>query len=559
MPGISAALSLGLLLAPPVTQPPGVPDGADAQVSSPSTARQCNATLAIDPTDPLHLLAAADDYRNADANGQNVCVYYTSFDGGSTWIENLFPNPDNYFYCEHARVAFGPNGEPYFLARGAGSIDIITRIYVGTSTDGGVTIQNWRRATVEDKNAGDLDPRLVIDPGPGTYTGSVYVVFTHEGSTTLSSGLATSHDGGLHWRRQNFVSDSNYCIGSAPLVGMNGELYIAYYDFNDATIKLATSTDGGATWGVDVKVCDAAYLMIVPHTVFKTNSYPFLAIDRSAGPYGGTMYVCLATDPGTGSGADVFVTSSTDGGATWSALQRVNDDTTANSQFFPSIEVDSHGRVNVGFYDRRDDPKNVSPRYYVARSLDGGATWQKNVAAADVSFDPTHYPQGALIGDLTAVASSDHTLHAMWTDGRNGDDDIYQSTVDLDLFTDVAGISAATGGTANFTLDAGPNFQGAGYRVLGSVSGTAPGITLHGVNVPLNYDPFMLLTITAANSATFPGFSGALGSKGDATAAVVTPPIAPALIGLTMDFSFFVKSGGVVAWASSPTQLTIVP
>src|SRR5262249_4485101 len=163
-------------------------------------------------------------------------------------------------------------------------------------------------------------------------------------------------------------------------------VYFSYYDFTDHTLKFATSTDGGNTFGVDVKICDTDFLYVVPHTTFHTNSYPFLAIDRTSGPYAGNIYCCVASDQQTGTGADIWVSTSAAGGATWSALQKVNDDPTANSQFFPTIEVDANGRVNVGFYDRRDDAGDVKSRFYVARSLDGGATWQKNVPAADVSF-----------------------------------------------------------------------------------------------------------------------------------------------------------------------------
>src|SRR5678816_440836 len=107
----------------------------------------------------------------------------------------------------------------------------------------------------------------------------------------LWQDLARSLDGGVTWDLLGSFTDSNWCYGPGPVVGSNSELYVAYYDYSDFSIKLATSYDAGTTWGTDVKVCDAPFLTVVPHNVFKTNSYPCMAIDRSGGPYAGQLYV----------------------------------------------------------------------------------------------------------------------------------------------------------------------------------------------------------------------------------------------------------------------------
>src|SRR5262249_17753774 len=83
--------------------------------------------------------------------------------------------------------------------------------------------------------------------------------------------------------------------------------------------------------------------------------------------------------------------------------------------------------------------------------------------------DSTTYPQGSLIGDLTAVATAGHDLHAIWTDGRNLDDDIFQSKLELALFTDVDSLSAATGGTATLSIDPGPPPPGAAHPPLATL------------------------------------------------------------------------------------------
>ena len=51
-------------------------------------------TLAINPTDPNNIVAAANDYNTP--TGVPWCGFYTSFDGGETWREGLVPGyPDD--------------------------------------------------------------------------------------------------------------------------------------------------------------------------------------------------------------------------------------------------------------------------------------------------------------------------------------------------------------------------------------------------------------------------------------------------------------------------------
>jgi hypothetical protein len=50
--------------------------------------------------------------------------------------------------------------------------------------------------------------------------------------------------------------------------------------------------------------------------------------------------------------------------------------------------------------------------------------------------------------------------------------------------------------------------------VVGSVSGTSPGLTLNGVNIPLVVDAYTLYTVEQANQLPFSGTLGLLDSLG---------------------------------------------
>jgi hypothetical protein len=80
------------------------------------------------------------------------------------------------------------------------------------------------------------------------------------------------------------------------------------------------------------------------------------------------------------------------------------------------------------------------------------------------------------------------------------------------------------------------------YMLLGSFSGTNPGIGVHGVHVPLNPDLFTDFTAAYANSALLANTIGLLSPTGSAHAAFVVPPrVVPIeLLGLRLDFASMV-------------------
>jgi hypothetical protein len=87
---------------------------------------------------------------------------------------------------------------------------------------------------------------------------------------------------------------------------------------------------------------------------------------------------------------DIMFQSSDDGGATWSAAVRLNDDHGTNSQVNPAIAVDqTSGDLAVSWYDARNDlgsggagdtdgVPNDDVQTWATSSTDGGATIAPN-------------------------------------------------------------------------------------------------------------------------------------------------------------------------------------
>ena len=123
-----------------------------------------------------------------------------------------------------------------------------------------------------------------------------------------------------------------------------------------------------------------------------------------------------------------------------------------------------------------------------------------------------------------------------------------------------AAISIATGGAHTFTLDAGPSHGGRLYWIFGSLTGTAPGVSLGSVFVPLNPDPYTDITITLANSAVLATTRGILDAQGMAQAALHVPVINdPTAVGVVLHHAYLVYDANANYYlASNPVRLQLV-
>src|SRR5206468_1954643 len=92
----------------------------------------------------------------------------------------------------------------------------------------------------------------------------------------------------------------------------------------------------------------------------------------------------------TGRHSDIAFSRSTDGGLSWSAPARLNDDPPDNGidQFQPTIAVRADGLLGVTWHDRRYDPNGFLYDIAYTQSDDGGLTWNANRRVTDLSSDP---------------------------------------------------------------------------------------------------------------------------------------------------------------------------
>ena len=412
---------------------PRVPGAHIVDVSS--AARYSEPSIAVNPKDPSQVVVVYQGGKQA----QGVANAEYSRDGGTTFalaqgthatdwrvqgdVTTTFDNQGHVFLCY---LAFDHLGTTSYWAHGAGR----NGIFVRRSLDGG---KSWEKdaATVKAWPTGhevniqfEDEPRIFADNSPNSrYAGNLYVGWVEwqlEKSVMLFS---RSTDDGETWSDAKEVSvhpglprDDNGSLGGyLQAMASDGRMYAIWDDGN--SIMLTESRDGGVTFSVPRKVVEVGppYFGDVPG-VSRVEGFPQIAVDTSSGPNRGRLYLCWS-DYRNGD-VDVFVSSSASGAGAWSNPVRVNDDPIHDGadQFYQWMTVDPiTGAVYVMFYDRRDDPADRKTRVTLARSTDGGRSFD-NYAWTESAFQG----QQTFLGDYTWLAAFDNHVFGAWTEDAPG-------------------------------------------------------------------------------------------------------------------------------------------
>ncbi|MGH9179703.1 MAG: sialidase family protein [Acidimicrobiales bacterium] len=398
-------------------------------------------TVARNPTQPRNVVVV----HRVDLPGFSASLQI-SFDGGRAWQTTALPLPAGLDRPFAPDVAFAQDGTLYVTyvnLQGAGNRP--NNLWLSKSTDGGRTLSEPVRI------AGDLafQARLAVDAG-----GTVYVTWLKVADVAPYAIVAypspvvlvRSDDGGTTFSEPVAVSDAErQRVGAAsPAVDSAGNVVVLYQDFKRDSrdyqnldgpvweepfaLVVTTSRDGGRTWSKGVEVDDS----VVPTKRFLVFLPEFPSI--AAGP-NGSLYVAWAD--GRNGDLDAFVRRSTDGGVSWGAPVRVNDNRLKDGtdQYMPQVDVAPGGRVDVVFYDRRSDPSNLLTETYLAYSDDDGQTFE-NLPVSSAPFDSrVGFSANAKVepdfGSRLGIHSDDDETLTAWTDTRLGTEDTARQDVAL--------------------------------------------------------------------------------------------------------------------------------
>ena len=353
-------------------------------------------SIAINPKNPDNMIAAS--FQTGQPPKPRAGSYhYVTFDGGQTWKTVPTPDPKNLVQGDDV-VAFSNDGIAYHVHLSFDGIRLArppraeNGMIVNVSRDGGNT---WTDGTAAINHINTVipfedKPGLIVDNAPASRSkGNVYLAWTRfdvYGSSNPEHRsqiyFTRSTDQGQTFAMPFRISDTggdcldsdNTAEGAVPAVGPNGEVYVVWA--GPLGLVMDKSLDGGFTFGKDKVIGNTpGGWDFSVEGLDRANGMPVTGVDLSSGPNKGTLYVNWI-DARNGD-QDVFVMASRDGGETWSAPVRVNDDPAGNgkAQFFTWMAIDpADGSINVIFYDRRDGT-GTQTRLTLARSVDGGKTF----------------------------------------------------------------------------------------------------------------------------------------------------------------------------------------
>jgi hypothetical protein len=157
---------------------------------------------------------------------------------------------------------------------------------------------------------------------------------------------------------------------------------------------------------------------LLPHTNDQLSDVPAIAVDDGGSKYSGRLYVTMTTWAHRHLLVEVF--SSKDGGKTWRGPVFPAQPPATQDAFLPWVSVSAAGTVGVTWLDRRNDPKDLRYETFAAFSTDGGATFGAIQQVATARSNPHKSGWVNYLGWYAGSTWAGGKLYAVWPDTRTG-------------------------------------------------------------------------------------------------------------------------------------------
>jgi len=398
--------------------------GPNLNVSNDSIS-EAETYLAVDPTNPQYLVGAS----NINLSGRGQMMYRSS-DSGNTWSKiELVPTRKNH---SDPGVAFNSAGTVFTSTLDYTSAKTQVKFY--KSTDHGAT---WPTQLLVDDSPGNDKELGTIDYQVGSSCRDQIYVGWDDGKAQYAASTTAPNSG--VFRPKMVVQSKGSTIAGDMAVGppaASGSPAPAYYVWTSTankTINFSKSSNCGASWStfkVIATTADAYDYGIPAQCVRRALIYPTIGVDRSNSARRGWIYVvwndftaaqgggCISASDSNN--ANVWITRSADGGATWSPPARVNSNLPSVDHFNQWMGVDdADGTIHISWRDTRNDPNRQKTDVYYTKSTDGGVTFGAEVKVTSAMSDETTAGSSAdQYGDYEGIAVRNANGYPFWTDRR---------------------------------------------------------------------------------------------------------------------------------------------
>jgi hypothetical protein len=383
--------------------------------------------IAADPTTPQHLLSGGNDYSCSALQG-----FYSSDDSGAHWRQHCMPVVGA-GGCGDPNVAYDTRGHSFILGIGdcngfSGSI-VIQR-----SSDNGLTWSTAKKVIpplfpggITDKEWTEVDHSAT-----SPFKDHLYTSITQFDSASDSAiSVSVSTDGGNTFvtkqvdAKQIFPNSVDQFSDLA--IAKDGTVYVTWIrcpwnsgqtgDCGGTTAKvlMSKSTDGGLNWSTEKQITTAKLATdtagcgygCFPGSFERLSDIPVIDVDDSTG----ALWVGYYNNTGTNTRG--MLTSSLDGGNTWSTPVPIA--TSGNQGWLWTASNDS-GAVSVSYMNSTQTGKYIET---ASLTTNGTTFLVKTLATVTSSFANDGFG-GGFIGDYTGGVWTGKTLHTSWMDTRTG-------------------------------------------------------------------------------------------------------------------------------------------
>jgi hypothetical protein len=364
-------------------------------------ANEC--AISVDPTNGNKMTIAWRQFNDVTSNFRQGGWGYTT-DGGVHWtfpgvLQNNVFRSDPVTQSDETGIFF------YLSLQSTWPTQTFYCDDLWRSTNGG---QTWAEQSA-DRSAGGDKQWLTIDKTNGPGHGFQYQAYDAANCAGTNAAFQRSTNGGVTW--QSPVTIPNSPIYGSLDVDTNGNVFVGAWS-GGATFRCVRSSNaqfGGQTPTFDRNTAvSLGGSLLYPGTVNPEGlcGMVFLAIDHSGGATNNNIYILASVEPSGRTTTDVMFVRSTDGGLTFSAPHRINDDgLTSKWHWFGTFSVAPNGRLDAVWYDSRNAANNTDSQLFYSYSTDAGVTWSPNVPASSL-FNPMEgYPNQNKIGDYITMVS----------------------------------------------------------------------------------------------------------------------------------------------------------
>ncbi len=357
-------------------------------------------SISVDPTDGNKIAVGWRQFDTWQSDFRQAGYGYSS-DAGLTWH---FPGVlQNQVFRSDPVTNSDETGTFFYLS-------LLVNTFCGDiwrSTSGG---QTWTEQSPDGgAHSGDKE-WFTVDRTPTSMGHGFQYQFWTEFFACEFGGFSRSIDAGATW--QTPISIPNAPQWGTLDVASNGNLFIGGGDSGSSfwCIRSSNAQNPAVTPTFDqITTVNMGGSLVYGGTVNPGGlaGQIFLAVDRSGGSTNNNVYMVASVSPFGGNGTDVMFSRSTDGGATFSAPHRINDDPVNPNKWhwFGTIGVAPNGRIDSVWLDSRNAANNIDSQLFYSYSTDGGVTWSPNLAVSN-SFNPLEgWPIQQKIGDYITVVS----------------------------------------------------------------------------------------------------------------------------------------------------------